>query len=151
MATRTVDTILVGLDESEAAMQALEYGIAIASAYDAEIYALEVRAEDDVDAVAAGEVDAHDAAARSEALLTAATDRAAAADVNIRTGVVSGYSIYRKSVHPGSVVVDIAEELNVGYIVVPREPSTTPPDDRGTLERAAQYALHYASQPVLAV
>jgi hypothetical protein len=47
------------------------------------------------------------------------------------------------------VILDCAEDLAVDFLVVPRE--TSAGDAADVLEKAAEYVLLYASQPVLSV
>jgi hypothetical protein len=54
-----------------------------------------------------------------------------------------------KTRHPGSVILDTAEELDADFVVVPREPVSGDPGE--VLEKAAEYVLLYASQPTLSV
>lgn len=143
-------TVLVGVDESTAAAEAVELAVSVAAAYDATLYVLEVRAVGAAEAVATGELAPEVAADRSQERLATAREAAAAADVPVRTGTAIGYSTTRKRTHPGSVVLDIAEDVDAGFLVVPRE-SEASPAERGTLARVARYALQYASQPVLSV
>ena len=149
MGSEAIDLILVGLDESNAARKAFTFALAIAERYDADIYALEVRPEETVDAISRGELDPAVAARRSEAILDEVAAEGAAAGVTIRTGTAIGYSKTRKLTHPGSVVLDIAESIEASMIVLPRE--REPVAEWGTLGKAAQYALQYATQPVIAV
>jgi len=50
--------------------------------------------------------------------------------------------------HPGSAILDVAEELPADFVVVPREADADPEQ---TMGRAAQCVVEYASQPVLSV
>jgi hypothetical protein len=51
--------------------------------------------------------------------------------------------------HPGSVVLDTAEQKYADFLVVPRSEVADDPD--AVLGKAAEYVLMYASQPVLSV
>jgi nucleotide-binding universal stress UspA family protein len=90
-----------------------------------------------------------DVADDTEAFSDRVTEIAADADVEMSTSIAAGFSTEVKTLHPGSVVLDTAEQLAADFIVVPREPATDAESD--VLEKAAEYVLLYASQPVLSV
>jgi hypothetical protein len=60
-----------------------------------------------------------------------------------------GFSASRLTQHPGSVILDSADDVDADFIVLPREPVTGDPD--AVIEKAAQYVLAYATRPVLSV
>ena len=68
--------------------------------------------------------------------------------VPARSSTAVGFSTGRLARHPGSVILDCAEDAGADLLVVPREPAVEAPD---VLEKAAEYVLSYASQPVLSV
>lgn len=144
-----VESVLVAVDGSGAADDATTYAIAIAERYAAELVALYVHGRD-VDAVQAGEESAEEISHAAETYLLDVTDRADSAGVKCRSATVHGFSTHQKLVHPGSVILDAAEELNADFIVIPRE-TFDDATDEGVLAQAAEYALLYASQPLLAV
>lgn len=142
----TVETVLVPVDDGEAALEAAEYGVAVADRYDARVYALYVMTEGMVRAVETGAADDDAVAAEIDAVLSAVGELGAAADVPVDTASAYGFSTQRKTVHPGSVVLDAAEEVDADFVVLPRER-----DHGDVLEKTAGYVLQYASQPVLSV
>jgi len=143
----TVDTVLVPVDDGDEALGAAEYGVAVADRYDARVHALYVLGESTVRAVEMGAVDDDAVADEIDAVLSAVVDVGDRAGVRVDTASAYGFSTRRKTVHPGSVVLDAAEEVDADFVVVPRER-----DDHGdVLEKAAGYVLQYASQPVLSV
>lgn len=85
----------------------------------------------------------------SKAVTDTVSALAETADVPVTTSVAYGFSRTSKLRHPGSVVLDTAEELDADFIVVPREPVSGDPGE--VLAKAAEYVLLYASQPVLSV
>jgi nucleotide-binding universal stress UspA family protein len=141
--------VLVPVDGSEESLSAVEYAAAIAAEYDARVHALYVVGEDVARAIDTGAVDDETLAADTEAFLEAVTDVVADAGVSLSTSMAHGFSAARLSRHPGSVVLDTAEEVDADFLVVPREPISGDPDD--VLAKAAEYVLLYASQPVLSV
>lgn len=145
----TVDMVLTPVDGTEEAATAVEYAVAIADRYDASVHALYVLGRETVLGIDNGDVDERQVAEEARKFLgdveTVATD----ANVPLSTSMTQGFSPTRKTRHPGSVVLDAAEATGADFIVVPRESaSDTSPE---VLERAAEYALAYASQPVLSV
>jgi len=142
-----IDTVLVPIDGTQAAMDAVEYGIAIADKYDACVHALYLLGENAATAIGNGSVEANAIAERGEQIMAGV--RAVAGDIPIDHSSACGFSVSRLSQHPGSVILEVAEMLDVGFIVIPREPITG--DSEAVIERAAEYVLAHASQPVLSV
>jgi nucleotide-binding universal stress UspA family protein len=142
-----VDTVLVPVDGTEAAIEAVEYAVAVAERYDAIVHALYVLGESSAGAAGYGAVDDGALAERGEQVM--ASVRAVARSVPVDHSSAYGYSADRLAQHPGSVILDIAESLDVDFVVVPREPVA---DDPGAvLQQSSEYVLSHASQPVLSV
>jgi len=141
--------VLVPVDGSEESLSAVEYAAAIAVEYDAAVHALYVVSEDMARAIDTGAVDDASLAADTEAFLEAVVDVVDGVGVPLSTSMAYGFSTRQLSRHPGSVVLDTAEELGADFAVVPREPVSGDPDE--VLAKAAEYVLLYASQPVLSV
>jgi len=131
------DLVLVAVDGSEESTRAVEYAVTVADAYDAAVHVAYVLGED----VAENYED--------EGYADTAAEIADERGVEIDTSTVSGFSKSRLSQHPGSVVLDTAEERGADFIVLPREPQTG--TRAAVLEKTAEYVLCYASQPVLSV
>ena len=142
-----VDTVLVPVDGGAESVNATEYAVAVAEKYDAALHALFVAGEQVSRRVESGEVSEDAVADQSEAF---ADDLRAVADgrVPFDVSVALGFSTSRKMTHPGSVILDAADDLDADFLVVPRE---TGDDSSAVLEKAAEYVLLYASQPVLSV
>ncbi|WP_396611381.1 universal stress protein [Haloferax sp. S1W] len=145
----SIDLVLVPVDQSEEATRAAEYAVAIAAEYDAAVHAVHVLGEDVVRAIERGAVDEDAVFKESRAVTDTVSGIADNADVPVSTSVAYGFSPTSKLLHPGSVVLDTAEELDSDFIVVPREPISGDPGE--VLAKAAEYVLLYASQPVLSV
>ncbi|ELZ80342.1 universal stress protein [Haloferax larsenii] len=145
----SIDLVLVPVDQSEEATRAAEYAVAIAAEYDAAVHAVHVLGEDVVRAIERGAVDEDAVFEESRAVTDTVSGIADDADVSVSTSVAYGFSTTSKLLHPGSVVLDTAEELDSDFIVVPREPVSGDPGE--VLAKAAEYVLLYASQPVLSV
>ncbi|MCL9813618.1 universal stress protein [Natranaeroarchaeum aerophilus] len=144
----TVETVLVPVDGSEESTQAVEYAVAVADRYDADLEVLYVLGEEVVRAIERERIDGDAVAADNRAYLERVEELAADGDVPVSTMVAYGFSVERKTQHPGSVVLDVADDIGADFLVIPREPQTDEPD---VLEKAAEYTLLYASQPVLSV
>jgi nucleotide-binding universal stress UspA family protein len=147
--TVEVNAVLVPVDGSEESTRAVEYAIAIADRYAASVHALYVLGEQVVRAIESGVLDEDELAAETAAYVGELEAMAAERDVELSTSTAYGFSTTRKSQHPGGVVLDCAEEMDADFIVIPREPLSGEPGE--ILEKAAEYVLLYASQPVLSV
>lgn len=142
-----IDTVLAPIDGSQEAMEAIEYAVAIAERYEACVHALYLFGEDAAAAIEDGSIEAETVAERGEEVMAGV--RSIAGEVPIEHSSACGFSVCRLSQHPGSVILDVAENLEVGFIVVPRQPVTG--DSEAVIEKASEYVLAHASQPVLSV
>jgi nucleotide-binding universal stress UspA family protein len=142
-----IETVLVPVDGTRAAMEAVEHATAIAERYDACVHALYLLGEDAATAVGEKRVEERAIAERGEQIM--ASVRSIAGEVPVEHSSACGFSITRLRQHPGSVILDVAEMIDVEFIVVPREPVTG--EAGAVIEKAAEYVLAYASQPVLSV
>ncbi len=144
-----VDQVLVPVDGSEASMDAVEYALSIAHRYEADLHVLYVLGETVARGIESGDIDEASVAKESQ---TFAEDVAAMAPegIDVDASMAYGFSKVRKTVHPGSVILDCAEDLDTDFLVIPRE-ATGSPSEGDVLEKAAEYVLLYASQPVLSV
>lgn len=149
MAEFDFDLVIVPTDGSDESRTAVEYAVAIADRYDAAVHATHVLGEPTVRGMETGAVDEETVADDTEAFGDLVRDISDEAGVDLSTSVVQGFSEQIKTLHPGSVVLDTADELGADFIVVPREPSADADSD--VLEKAAEYVLQYASQPVVSV
>jgi nucleotide-binding universal stress UspA family protein len=144
-----VDTVLAPVDGSEAAMEAVEYAVAIAERYGAVVHALYLLGESAATAMREGQVEAAAVAERGEQVMAGVRAVADASGVPVDHSSAAGFSLDRLSQHPGSVILDVSELLDADFVVVPREPVTGDPE--AVIEKAAEYVLAHASQPVLSV
>lgn len=141
-----VDLVLAPVDRSDEAIEALRYAVAIAEKYDAAVHAVHVLEGDVMEAIRVDDADETELAVEGRAFVDQIETIAAQEDVPVTTSTAHGFSIRRKTRHPGSVILDLAEDLEADFVVVPREPVSG-----DVLERAAEYVLLYASQPILSV
>ncbi len=149
MAELELDLVVVPVDGSEESQTAVEYAVAIADRYDAAVHAVYVLGETVVRGIENGAVNEADIADDTESFGRLIADIAGDREVALSTSIAQGFSTTIKTLHPGSVVLDTAEDLGADFIVVPREPAADAQSD--VLEKAAEYVLLYASQPVLSV
>ncbi|MGM0606027.1 MAG: universal stress protein [Halobacteriota archaeon] len=149
MANLDIDLVVVPVDGSDESRTAVEYAAAIAEKYDASVHAVYVLGEEIVRALENDVIDEADVADDTESFTDEVAAIAAEMGVDLRSSIAYGFSTRIKTIHPGSVVLDTAEELDADFLVVPREPKADDPSD--VLEKAAEYVLLYASQPVLSV
>ena len=145
----SVERVLVPVDGSEESTEAVEYAVAVADRYDAALTAVYVVSEEVVRALETGQIDEDEVAENNQAYLDTVAEIADEAGVALDTSIAYGYSTRRKTQHPGSVVLDVADETGADFVVIPREAQTEGEPD--VLEKAAEYTLRYASQPVLSV
>ncbi|SEW15432.1 universal stress protein [Natrinema salifodinae] len=145
----TADTVLAPVDGSDESATAVEYAVAVADRYDATVHALFVLGHGVVHGLEAGTVDETAVAEGTQGFFDEIRSIAADADVSLATSVDDGFSQTRKTRHPGNVVLDTADTIDADFIVLPREPVTEA--EAEVLEKAAEYVLSYASQPVLSV
>ncbi|KZN24763.1 universal stress protein UspA [Haladaptatus sp. R4] len=144
-----VNTVLVPVDGSDESVRAVEYAVAIADRYGADVHALYVFGEEVSRAIETGTVEEDDIIDETESFIDGARAIAENADVELGSSIAYGFSTHSKLRHPGSTVLDSADEVDADFIVVPRETLADEPGD--VLEKAAEYVLLYASQPVLSV
>ncbi len=145
----TVDTVLVPVDGSDESATAARYAVAVAERYDAAVHVLYVLGEGVARGIETGDVATATVAEENRAFVGDCREHATERDVPLGTSTAAGFSTRRKAQHPGSVILDTAAELDADFLVVPRE--STSDDHSEVLEKAAEYVLLYASQPVLSV
>jgi nucleotide-binding universal stress UspA family protein len=138
--------VLAPVDGSEASTDAARYAVAVAAEYDARVHAVYVLAETTTEALETGRVEPTSVRSETATYVADLTSIATGAGVPLDASMAYGFSTSVKTRHPGSVVLDVAETTEADFVVVPREP-----ESGGILERAAEYVLLYASQPVLSV
>lgn len=142
-----IETVLVTVDGSEESLSAVEYTIGVADRYQAHVHALYVLDEEVIDALTDGEKDSSAIANEMETFFDEARDLVG--DRTFSYSTAYGYSRSQLSRHPGSVILDTADDINADFIIVPREPVSGEPGK--VLGKAAQHVLSYAPQPVLSV
>ncbi|GAA0295299.1 universal stress protein [Halarchaeum salinum] len=146
-----VGTVLVPVDGSDAAGTAAEYAVAVAERYDADVHALFVLGDDVARSIADGDSDEDGIADAHQSFLDDVRALADDAGVPIGTSVMHGFSTRRKTHHPGSVILDCADDVDADFLVMPREARSSVDPPGAVLEKVAEYVLLYASQPVLSV
>ena len=144
-----IETVLVPVDGSDESVEAVEYAVAVAEQYDASVHAMYVLGEELVRGIERGAVAKEDVLSDTETFMDEVRELASDYGVTVSTSNAFGFSTTRKTQHPGSAVLDTAEDIDADFLVIPREPLSGEPGE--VLEKAAEYVLLYASQPVLSV
>ncbi|WP_134668686.1 universal stress protein [Halorussus marinus] len=144
-----VETVLVPVDGSDESVEAAEYAAAVAETYGASVHAMYVLGEEFVRGIETGTVAEEEVLSETEAFMETVGDLAEEYGVELSTSNAYGFSTTRKTQHPGSAILDTADDLDADFLVIPREPVSGEPGE--VLEKAAEYVLLYASQPVLSV
>jgi nucleotide-binding universal stress UspA family protein len=146
-----VDSVLAPVDGSDHADRSAAYAVALAARYDATLYLLHVLDETTVRGMEEGTVDPDAIAADQRAVTETIREQLAEAghDGRLEQSSAAGFSPTRLRQSPGSVILDVAEDNDADFIVVPREPGSDEPTE--AIGRAALYVVQYASQPVLSV
>ncbi len=142
-----IETVLAPVDGTQTALDAVEYAIAIADRYDACVHALYLLGENAAGAIDDGTIEPTAIADHGEEVMDGV--RTMAGEIPIEHSSACGFSVSRLTQHPGSVILDVAEMLEVEFIVVPREPVTG--ETEAVIAKAAEYVIAHASQPVLSV
>ena len=143
-----LDLVLAPVDTSDESERAVDYAVAIADRYDANLHLLHVLDQRVARGIETGDVTAESVAEEHRAFTGRVRERLAD-DIELSNTSAAGFSAQRLSQTPGSVILDAAEELDADFLVIPRE--TDPDGLEATLGKAALYVLEYASQPVLSV
>jgi nucleotide-binding universal stress UspA family protein len=144
-----VETVLVPVDGSDESVEAVEYAAAVAEQYGASVHAMYVLGEEFVRGIETGTVAEEEVLSETEAFIETVRDLADEYGVELSTSNAYGFSTTRKTQHPGSAILDTADDVDADFLVIPREPLSGEPGE--VLEKAAEYVLLYASQPVLSV
>jgi len=142
-----IDLVLAPVDTSDESDRAVDYAIAVADRYDADLHLLHVIDQRVARGIETGDVTAETVAEEHRAFASRVRERTD--DRSLSHSSVAGFSAQRLSQTPGSVILDAADELDADFLVVPRE--TDADGLEATLGKAALYVLEYASQPVLSV
>jgi nucleotide-binding universal stress UspA family protein len=147
-----VDVVLAPVDGSAESERAAEYAVTVAAEYDATVHAVYVLDEETARGVETEQLDETEVTEESQAFLDRVDAMADGEGVPLRTSIAYGFSTRSMSRHPGSVVLDAADQEDADFLVLPHESVRDPHGQAGgVLERAAEYVLLYASQPVLSV
>lgn len=129
-------------------MTAVDHATAIADRYDAAVHALYVYGPELAREIEASDADHAAIAEEVQAVIEGVGEACQEHSVRFSASTAMGFSTSRLTQHPGSVVLDIAEEVDADVIVIPRERNVETP---AMLEKAAEYVVAYASQPVFSV
>jgi len=145
-----IDLVLAAADNTQEASDATAYAAAIADRYDADLHLLHVTDQRIVRGLESGDL-AADAVAKRQQWITARAREALPEDseTSLTESSAPGFSPDRLEQTPGTVILDVAENLDVDFLVVPRVRADGSTDQ--VLGKTATYVLEYAEQPVLSV
>jgi nucleotide-binding universal stress UspA family protein len=143
-----IDLVLVPVDSSDDSHEAVEYAVAIADRYDADLHLLHLLDERILQGLKTDDIAAETVAEQQRSFTTDVRDQLASDAITLSQSSAVGFSASRLAQTPGSVTLDAAEQLDSDFLVVPR---VTTSSETNVLGKAALYILEYASQPVLSV
>lgn len=145
-----IDLVLVAVDGSDESQRAAERAVALAERYGADLHLLHFVDNRIMDGIKAGDLSKDTIAKEQQALTDAIRSKLPDDDsVDFTFSAATGFSTTKLGQTPGIVILDVAEELDADFLVVPRETPTGDPDE--VVGKAAFQVLEYASQPVLSV
>lgn len=144
----STDLVLVAVDGSDRSQTAARYGIEVAARYGADVHLLHFVDHRIMQGLETGDVPPEDLA-DAQRETTAAAREYLPDGVGFTHSAVAGFSTSKLGQTPGSVILDVADELDADFLVVPREVPSGDPDE--VLGKSALHVLEYASQPVLSV
>lgn len=150
MGALEIDLVLAPVDGSGESETAAEYAVTIAERYDATIHLVYVLEAEQMQAIDGGEAAADQLADEIKSFTDHVTAHGADHGVTVSSSTAYGYSTRIKTRHPGSVILDTADEIRADFLVIPRQ-ETTENGTGGIFEKVAEYIVLYASQPVLSV
>ncbi len=143
-----IDLVLVAVDGSDESQEAAEAATALVDRYGADLHLLHFIDNRVMRDIQSGDLSA-DTVAKEQQSLTGLVREQLPGDAKFTISTAAGFSSTKLAQTPGTVILDVAEELGTDFVVVPRETPTGDPDE--VVGKAALYVIEYASQPVLSV
>jgi len=143
-----IEHVLVAVDGSDESRAAAETAGAIVERYEANLHLLHFVDNRVMRDIETGAISPETIANEQQALTESVREQLPEG-VGFTASSAAGFSTTKLGQTPGTVILDVAEERGVDFLVVPRETPSGDPDE--VLGKAALYVLEYASQPVLSV
>lgn len=143
-----IDLVLVAVDGSDESETAAEAAAALVDRYEANLHLLHFIDNRVMRDIQTGDLSA-DTIAKEQQSLTDVVEEQLSDEAGFSYSSATGFSSTKLGQTPGTVILDVAEELGADFLVVPRETPSGDPEQ--AVGKAALYVLEYASQPVLSV
>lgn len=148
--TGKIDLVLAPVDGSHNAESAVEYGLAIATQYEADLHLLHLLDQRSAQKLEDEAISADTVADEQRSFTRLVRQKSPeSANTSVSHSSAFGFSRTQLSQTPGTVILDTAEELDADFLVVPRVTASGSTDE--VLGEATLHVLEYASQPVLSV
>lgn len=145
-----IDLVLVAVDSSDQSQEAADRALAVAAKYGADVHLLHFVDHRIMQGVQAGDISASTVAKEQQSVTAAVQEKLREFEtIDFSHSTTTGFSKTRLGQTPGSVILDVADDLDADFLVVPRETPSGEPDE--VVGKAALHVIEYASQPVLSV
>lgn len=145
-----INLVLVAADNTQDAADAVAYAATIADRYEADLHILHVIDQRIIHGLQSGDLNSGAIADRQQWISARAREELPdTSSVCVSESASAGFSAERLGQTPGSVILDVAENMDADFLIVPRVTATGSPDE--VLGKAAYHVLEYATQPVLSV
>jgi nucleotide-binding universal stress UspA family protein len=143
-----IDLVLVAADGSEESQRATEYATALVERYGADLHLLHFVDTRIMQGIENGDISEKRISNEQQELTQSVRERLPPSVGFDFSGAV-GFSTTKLNQTPGSVILDVSEELDADLLVVPRE--TPSEGTQKVVGKAAYHVIEYANKPVLSV
>jgi nucleotide-binding universal stress UspA family protein len=145
-----IDLVLSAADNTHDAAEAAECAAEVAAKYNADLHLLHVIDQRIVQGLETGDLQSDTVAERQQWITGHARQHLPEdGSVTLTQSGAIGFSSDRLDQTPGSVILNVADNMGADFLVVPRVTAHGSPEE--ILGKAALHVLEYAEQPVLSV